>query len=367
MLRVILLFLLALIVIDGYAAETVNIGKANITSDVLGKGFGGLNSSEIGIGSFLSDCIVGEHQINRQSRSSIRLFTSINENTFIQDYSINGSANLSFWIVGARGAARYLFEEATTNTKESNLFHFKVGGVNTRFDSNTMELNRDISNPQLCGDRFVSQVSRGVEHKLIASLEFFESSVKKDFKASATISLFGGLIKKKKEYSSENREYLENAVMTITHYSTGLLSEELLRIRDYQQSPYVKYYCTYQMIDYCIEKANEYYNYLSSQEFIASVSDQDSYSTDTITLSKYEEAGLKIPSDDTSEFSIVDIAREYTAAAKAKNIISNIEKMKLKKTLLIEGGVDYLSLESEIAELENELQRLSASQTHSGN
>lgn len=239
-----------------------------------------------------SQCILGNTVRYGQKTGAIKLNDYVGFESKREFSTIGGKSKVDFWIASAKASVQYLMEEASTVTRESNSLTINMKGPKYRLEDIQPRWDMLSIGPTLCGDAYIHHVEKGVTQILSAGLEFFTREKKEAFKAKVKIKLAGGLIKKTFRYNDEHKEFFENAVMTISHYYEGGMTNELLAIRDNQPTNKIKYRCTIANLQFCIDKYNEYYSYLTSQDYANELRNEDIYKTLNFGVSTYDEAGL---------------------------------------------------------------------------
>lgn len=258
------------------AYDIVNPGGLQFSHDVLGRGFI-LHDDDYNIEFIdrLKDrCVSGEIVEYGGSFSRLELLKSWGSEISKDLINIGGSTKINFWIAKAKASIRYLMSEASSVSKESEALLVEYHGPSYRYvvdEGVTSLLSGD------CGDGILVSISQESKHILTGSIEFFSKEKKEEFNAKVKISLLGGLVKKTLKYKDSNSDYLEGAVVVVSHYYEGVTTDDLTRIRDFSTSPVKRYRCDISNFDVCADKYEEISNYLGSEEFIDSL--KNSYVT----------------------------------------------------------------------------------------
>ena len=290
-----ILFILVFLSLNVSSYQVLRSEGLALDETIVGRG---VNLDNLNLSSNLfhrlkSSCLLGEINEYGQKSSKVEFFNYVSFDSKNEFIRIKGKAKVDFWIASAKASTEYLMEESSTSTKESNAIKLEILGPKYRFENIVPDYEKLNNGVNLCGDGYIHSGVKGVSQTLSAGLEFFSKEDKEKFTAKLKIKLAGGLIKKTFKYKDEHKEYFENAVMTISHNYKGGMTQELLKIRDYQPSSTIKYRCKYEDIDYCVGKFDEYYQYLTSDEYQLEVSDSEIYDFIYFGVSTYDEAAIE--------------------------------------------------------------------------
>lgn len=274
--------------------EFVRPGLLNFDESILGRGFS-LEEGSLDLSfseRLKSNCLSGNIQYLGLGKSTVKMLSTVGFESKNEFSTIGGKSKVDFWIASAKASVQYLMQEATTSSKESNTLVYEIRGPKYRFENIENDQSKLDYGASLCGDGYLHHVEKGATQLLTASLEFFSKDKKEAFKAKLKIKLAGGLIKKTFRYKDEHKEFFQDAVMTISHYYEGGMTDELMAIRDFQPTPSIKYRCTIANLDICIDKFEEFHQYLTNSNYIARLANDDLYESRYYGVSTYEEAAI---------------------------------------------------------------------------
>lgn len=277
------------------AYQTIRPGTLKFDESVLGGGFDlqNLHLQTEFLQRLKSNCVTEDVVNYGQKKASFRFYNYVGFESNQEFSTIGGRSIVDFWIASAKASVQYLMEEASTSTRESNALSIRISGPNYRLENIIPNKEAMAYGSNLCGDGYVHHAEKGISQTLTAGLEFFTREKKEKFTAKLKIKLAGGLIKKTFRYKNEHREYFEDAVMTISHHYQGGMTDELLAIRDHQPTSTIRYRCMYENLDYCVNKFNEYHDYLTSEVYLTALKDESIYETLRFGVSTYEEAAIE--------------------------------------------------------------------------
>jgi hypothetical protein len=176
-----------------------------------------------------SPCLDGSILPSAPNRSiTMKMYASQSASEILEDQRGYGSAQVDFWVLGAKARSEFILRNSESSTQSSMMWSVEYRGASVHLGKRQLNgrgqnaLTRPLSEQrQLCGDQFIVGAALGARFFLAASL-IFDSEVKyRYFKTKVSASAFGGLLKKEKSSIDEVRRMAQDAHLSIQAFQYG--------------------------------------------------------------------------------------------------------------------------------------------------
>jgi hypothetical protein len=216
-----------------------------------------------------SPCLDGSILPSAPNRSiTMKMYASQSASEILEDQRGYGSAQVDFWVLGAKARSEFILRNSESSTQSSMMWSVEYRGASVHLGKRQLNgrgqnaLTRPLSEQrQLCGDQFIVGAALGARFFLAASL-IFDSEVKyRYFKTKVSASAFGGLLKKEKSSIDEVRRMAQDAHLSIQAFQYGGETFDLDLLSASQVS-----YCSMDNIEPCLERFSALHRYAFGAE-----------------------------------------------------------------------------------------------------
>ncbi|MDQ3233255.1 MAG: hypothetical protein M3Q07_15670, partial [Pseudobdellovibrionaceae bacterium] len=255
MLRRLLLLCLFLLMRDGYAAQ-IFVGPDSFSR--IGSGLDSASNQ------WRPPCFDGIIQPATPNRSiTMKMYASQSASEILEDQRGYGSAQVDFWVLGAKARSEFILRNSESETQSSLMWSLDYRGASVYF--NKRELNARgraaaalpmAEQRKMCGDQFIIGAALGARFYLAASLLFDSQTKYRYFKTKVSASAFGGLLKKEKKSIDEVRQVAGDAHLSVQVFQYGGETFDLDLLSASQVS-----YCSMDNLDPCLERFSALHRY----------------------------------------------------------------------------------------------------------
>lgn len=214
-------------------------------------------------------CLDGSIQPAAPNRSiTMKMYASQSASEILEDQRGYGSAEVDFWVLGAKARHEFILRNSESETQTTLLWSVEYRGasvylnqrqLNTR-GQNAASLST-LQQRQLCGDQFIVGAALGARFYLAASLIFDSQEKYRYFKTKASGTALGGLFKKDKSSTDEVRRMAESAHLSIQAFQYGGETFDLDLLLATHRS-----YCSMNNLDPCLEGFTALHRYAFGAE-----------------------------------------------------------------------------------------------------
>jgi hypothetical protein len=248
-------------------------------------------------------CLDGSIQPSAANRSiTMKMYASQSASEILEDQRGYGSAQVDFWVLGAKARSEFILRNSESRTQTSLMWSVEYRGASAYLNKRQLNargrqaLTRPLAEQrQLCGDQFIIGAALGAKFYLAASL-VFDSEVKyRYFKTKVSASAFGGLLKKDKSSIDEVRRAAQNAFLSIQAFQYGGETFDL----DLLSASHVSY-CSMDNIEPCLDRFSALHRYAFGADGFRKHADKkkaEELAVLWLTASSYQDAGHFLSED----------------------------------------------------------------------
>ncbi len=211
-----------------------------------------------------SSCLDGSIQSSAANRSiTMKMYASQSASEILEDQRGYGSAQVDFWVLGAKARSEFILRNSESSTQASLMWSVDYRGASLYLNKRQLNARglQAITRPlteqrQLCGDQFIIGAALGARFYLAASLVFDSETKYRYFKTKVSASAFGGLLKKDKTSIDEVRRMAQGAHLSIQAFQYGGDTFDL----DLLSASHVSY-CSMDNLEACLERFSALHRY----------------------------------------------------------------------------------------------------------
>jgi hypothetical protein len=244
-----------------------------------------------------SSCLDGSVQPSAANRSiTMKMYASQSASEILEDQRGYGSAQVDFWVLGAKARSEFILRNSESSTQSSLIWSVEYRGASVHFNKRQLNARgqQALASPlaqqrQLCGDQFIIGAALGAKFYLAASLVFDSETKYRYFKTKVSASAFGGLLKKDKSSIDEVRRMAQDAHLSIQAFQYGGETFDLDLLSASQVS-----YCSMDNIEPCLERFSALHRYAFGAEGFRKHVDSkkpEKLAVLWLTASSYQDAG----------------------------------------------------------------------------
>jgi hypothetical protein len=242
-------------------------------------------------------CLEGKIQASAANRSiTMKMYASQSASEILEDQRGYGSAQVDFWVLGAKARHDFLLRNSESGIQSSLIWSVDYRGASVFLNKRQFNARglaaRSLSpaeQRQICGDQFILGAALGARFYLAASLVFDSETKYRYFKTKVSASALGGLFKKDKTAIEEVRRVAQDAHLSVQAFQSGGETFDL----DLLSASHVSY-CSMDQIEPCLERFSALHRYaFGADGFRKSVAAQNTDKLAVLWLhaSSYADAG----------------------------------------------------------------------------